>query len=452
MEFKLADIGEGIHEGEILRWLVNEGDHVDQDAPLVEVQTDKVAAELPSPVAGVVERIVAREGQVVPVGTVLAVIREAGADKAASAAAAASAGSATAPAASVAQTVRPEQDSPRGQREPQPEHKVYASAAPQASQAEPKEGRRRALATPHVRALARKLGVNIDEIDGTGPIGRVTEEDVRRFAEGGREPAAQPVQASAETGAGVQPKTTSHATTPGPAGDLVEQVPLRGLRRRIAEHMVQAKRIIPHATHIDEIEMDGIEALRERLRPYAEARGVKLTSLAFFVKAAAIALKEFPYVNASVDEAQEHVLLKRYYHIGIAVDTEQGLIVPVVKHADQKSVFEIAAEVSDLARRARENRLSLDEVTGSTFTISNAGALGGLCATPIINYPESAILGIHKMEPRPVVRNNEIVIRNIAHVSLSFDHRIIDGGMAIRFTNRVRELLEEPDRLWAELR
>lgn len=438
MEFKLADISEGIHEGEILRWLVKEGDPVEQDAPLVEVQTDKVAAELPSPVAGVIERILAREGQVVPVGTVLAVIREAGAEGAGRYAAAAD------PGERAAGPAKPATDS---QRE---EQAIRAEAAPKASESAHASGKRRALATPHVRALARKLGVDIDEIAGTGPVGRVTEEDVRRFAEGGREPMAQ-TQAQEEV-ASERPQAGSRTPVTAASGEPVEQVPLRGLRRRIAEHMVQAKRVIPHATHIDEVEMDGIEALRERLRPYAEARGVKLTSLAFFVKAVSIALKEFPYVNASVDEAQEHVLLRRYYHIGIAVDTEQGLIVPVVKHADQKSVFEIAKEVSDLARRARENRLSLDEITGSTFTISNAGAVGGLYATPIINYPESAILGIHKMEPRPVVRNNEIVIRNIAHVSLSFDHRIIDGGMAIRFTNRVRELLEDPDRLWAELR
>ncbi|MBF8377672.1 2-oxo acid dehydrogenase subunit E2 [Alicyclobacillus mali] len=442
MEFKLADIGEGIHEGEILRWVVKEGDQVEQDAPLVEVQTDKVAAELPSPVAGVIERIVAREGQVVPVGTVLAVISEAGAHPAAAAA------SVAAPVAAEVQASA--QEKPATQASAAQEGR--ATAAPGASGAARRGGKRRALATPHVRALARKLGVDIDEIDGTGPVGRVTEEDVRRFAEGGRGLAVEPDRGHTEHAVEAQPTAASRVATPEASGELVEQVPLRGLRRRIAEHMVQAKRIIPHATHIDEVEMDGIEALRERLRPYAEARGVKLTSLAFFVKAVAIALKEFPYVNASVDEAQEHVLLRRYYHIGIAVDTEQGLIVPVVKHADQKSVFEIGREVSDLARRARENRLSLDEVTGSTFTISNAGAVGGLYATPIINYPESAILGIHKMAPRPVVRNNEIVIRNIAHVSLSFDHRIIDGGMAIRFTNRVRELLEEPDRLWAELR
>ncbi|WP_206830351.1 dihydrolipoamide acetyltransferase family protein [Alicyclobacillus fructus] len=438
MEFKLADISEGIHEGEILRWLVKEGDPVEQDAPLVEVQTDKVAAELPSPVAGVIERILAREGQVVPVGTVLAVIREAGAEGAGRYAAGADPGE---------RTARPAKPATDSQRE---EQAIREEAAPKASESAHASGKRRALATPHVRALARKLGVDIDEIAGTGPVGRVTEEDVRRFAEGGRKPMAQ-TQAHEEV-ASERPQAGSRTPETAASGEPVEQVPLRGLRRRIAEHMVQAKRVIPHATHIDEVEMDGIEALRERLRPYAEARGVKLTSLAFFVKAVSIALKEFPYVNASVDEAQEHVLLRRYYHIGIAVDTEQGLIVPVVKHADQKSVFEIAKEVSDLARRARENRLSLDEITGSTFTISNAGAVGGLYATPIINYPESAILGIHKMEPRPVVRNNEIVIRNIAHVSLSFDHRIIDGGMAIRFTNRVRELLEDPDRLWAELR
>lgn len=446
MEFKLADIGEGIHEGEILRWLVKEGDEIAVDVPLVEVQTDKVAAELPSPVAGVIERILAREGQVVPVGTVLAVIREAGAERA-EAGGAAHAGDAG---GGGAQAAPAEAAQPAAQA-PQPG--AGETAKPAETKVARPEGRRRALATPHVRALARKLGIDIDEVTGTGPVGRVTEEDVRRFAEGGvlvaegEAPGRAPSPVDGNAG-----RIGAQAVSGAPDGLPVEQVPLRGLRRRIAEHMVQAKRVIPHATHIDEMEMDGVEALRERLRPYAEARGVKLTPLAFFIKAVAIALKEFPYVNASVDEAQENVLLRRYYHIGIAVDAEQGLIVPVVKHADQKSVFEIAREVSDLARRARENRLSLDEVTGSTFTISNAGALGGLYATPIINYPESAILGIHKMEPRPVVRNGEIVIRNIAHVSLSFDHRIIDGGMAIRFTNRVRELLEDPDRLWAELR
>ncbi|GMA49389.1 hypothetical protein GCM10025857_07460 [Alicyclobacillus contaminans] len=215
--------------------------------------------------------------------------------------------------------------------------------------------------------------------------------------------------------------------------------------------MVKSVRVIPHVTHVDEMEMDELHALRDRLRPYAEARGTKLTYLPFFVKAVAVALREYPYLNASVDEDTNEVILKRYYNIGIATDTDEGLMVPVVKDADKKSVLAIAAEISDLVARCRSGKLTLQDVSGGTFTITNVGPIGGLYATPIINHPEAAILGLHKVEPRQVVRNWESVIRRMMYMSLSFDHRIIDGAMAVRFTNRLRELLENPEVLFVEL-
>lgn len=459
-EFKLPDIGEGMHEGEIRRWLVQEGQQVAADEPLVEVQTDKVTAELPAPVSGVVRKLCVSEGSVVPVGTVLAILEDSAAQQ----------GDGTA-AAGIAE-MRGDQGraaEARGHGGGSAEvHAVPAAAAHSASTAASPRGRR-ALATPHVRSLARKLGVNIDEVPGTGPAGRVTEEDLQRFvaalkeaaqaAVGGHEAdvaalarADRPAQPTREGQAA--PRTAAAAVVkPVPQGaEPVEEVPLRGIRRRIAEHMVKSVQTIPHVTHVDEVEMEAVDALRQRLKPAAEARGVKLTFLPFYIKALTVALREFPYLNASVDNAGERILLKRYYHIGVAVDTDEGLIVPVIRHADQKSLFDIAAEVADLASRARAGRLALHEVTGSTFTVSNVGPIGGLYATPIINHPEAAILGLHKMEPRPVVRDGQLVIRKMMHISLSFDHRIIDGAMAVRFTNRIKALMEDPDLMWAELR
>jgi 2-oxoisovalerate dehydrogenase E2 component (dihydrolipoyl transacylase) len=465
-EFKLPDIGEGMHEGEIRRWLVREGQRVAADEPLVEVQTDKVTAELTAPVGGVVEKLCVTEGTVVPVGTVLAVL-------AAEAANAAVAEVAISDVNTRMVETSPERETPTAELGTEAVAATSGAGTAEVSAAVRPAGRR-ALATPHVRSLARKLGLNIDEIPGTGPAGRVTEEDVRRFAErkaGGHAAEAAAVKgakpameaaagseaglgpdASKSTGAGSPAGSTAAAVRAAVSDEPVEAVPLRGIRRRIAEHMVKSVQTIPHVTHVDEVEMDALDALRQRLRPHAEARGVKLTFLPFFIKALTVALREFPYLNASVDDAGERILLKRYYHIGVAVDTEEGLIVPVIKHADQKSVFDLAAEIADLSTRARAGRLALHEVTGSTFTVSNVGPIGGLYATPIINHPEAAILGMHKMEPRAVVRDGELVIRKMMYISLSFDHRIIDGAMAVRFTNRLRALLEQPETLWAELR
>lgn len=399
VEFKLPDVGEGMHEGEISRWLVKEGQTVQRDQPVVEVQTDKVNAELTSPVTGVVKKIFFAEGDIVEVGNTLFIIEDQNEVAAAS------------------ETLS------------RPEAKVQ-------------EGPQPVLATPYVRQMARELNIDIPLVTGTGPAGRVTEEDIKRFGSAKQVPVEQVITQKQE----VIPAVPVLEQT------VEERLPLKGIRKKIAEHMVKSVRIIPHVTHVDELEIDPLKALRDRMKPYAEEKGIMLTFLPFFIKAITIALKEFKTLNASIDDDTNEIVLKHYYHIGIATDTKEGLIVPVIKDADRKTLFELADEISTLAARAREGKLTLDQITGSTFTVSNVGPIGGLQATPIINHPEVAILALHKMEPRMVVRDWEGVIRIMMNMSLSFDHRLIDGVTAVRFTNRIKKLLEKPDLLFMEMR
>lgn len=430
IEFKLPDVGEGIHEGEIGKWLIKEGERVACDQPIVEVLTDKVNAELTAPAGGVVHKLMFAEGDAVQVGEVLFLLEAEGrvpmdglgkAEQAASA---------------VAATPSP----------------PLAVSVPPAVPASP-SGRVRAA--PYVRQLARQLNVDIEQVKGGGADGRITEEDVRRYAAAGtaKEPEGSDMPLSNE----VQPQqertdAAARLEVAAPSSACAEErIPLRGVRLKIAERLVKAATIIPHVTQVDELEADALQALRERLQPLAAERQVKLTYLPFFIKAIVIALKEFPAFNASLDDESKEIVLKRYYHIGIATDTPDGLIVPVIRHADRKTVFELAEEIGRLSERARAGKLALEQITGGTFTISNVGPIGSLLATPIINHPEAAILALHKMEPRMVVRNGEGVIRLMMNMALSFDHRIIDGADAIRFTNRIKRLLEQPDLLWAEM-
>ncbi|MGZ0049457.1 dihydrolipoamide acetyltransferase family protein [Brevibacillus gelatini] len=440
VEFKLPDVGEGMHEGEILKVLVRPGERVVQDQPVIEVQTDKVNAELSAPATGVVQEIRIAEGDTVEVGTVLLVIDT---------------GEASGEGAEAKPAFTPA---------PVPE-KQSTTAVPT------RHGARRALATPYVRQLAREMKIDIEQVSGTGPAGRVTEEDLHKFASGGQKRALQEVSATTFAAAPVaeparsvapaadrktaeleKPVQKQASAVPVSGGDqLIERLPLKGIRKKIAEHMVKSVTIIPHVTSVDELEMDQLVALREQLKPHAEKKQVKLTFLPFFIKALVIALKEYPVMNASIDDATNEILLKRFYHIGIATDTPDGLIVPVIKDADRKSIFQLAAEIKQLSELAREGKLTLDQITGGTFTISNVGPIGGLQATPIINHPEVAILALHKMEKRWVVREDEGVIRQMMNISLSFDHRLIDGVTAVRFTNRIKELLEDPNLLFAEM-
>ncbi|ADU51780.1 catalytic domain-containing protein of components of various dehydrogenase complexes [Thermaerobacter marianensis DSM 12885] len=493
-EFRLPDVGEGIHEGEIVRWLVKPGDRVREDQPLVEVQTDKATVEIPSPVAGVVRELRANEGDVVQVGSVIVVIdTEAGAEEPAAA------GAPPAPAGAPVTAVGT--GATEGTGGVAAAHPA-AVAAPAGGAGESPAGRR-VLATPATRRLARELGVDIRLVPGTGPAGRVTAEDVRAFAArqaagtAGSAPAAAAGVAQPAAPAGPVPATGPAAPAPAvaapapvtavpaagpaaapaaaaagssaPAGPTVptvpgapaapavppggeQRVPLRGLRKRIAEKMVQSKSTAPHVTHVEEVDVTELVELRRKALPLAEQRGIKLTYLPFIAKAVVAALQQFPVFNASLDDERQEIVLKGYYHIGVATATDEGLIVPVVRDVDRKSIFQLAREIAALTEAARARRIALDDVRGSTFTITNVGAMGGgVWSTPIINYPEVAILGVHKFRETPVVRDGQIVVRTMTYLALSFDHRVADGADAVRFVNRIKAYLEQPSLLFLEM-
>ncbi len=417
MEFKLPDVGEGMHEGEIIQWLIKEGDAVKQDQPIVEVQTDKVNAELTAPAAGVVKKIFFSVGDIVEVGTTIFTIQEEND-------------------VSVPDTGISEEENQIGQSRDvnvNAEH-ITAKHHHQAV---------RALATPFVRQMAREMKIDIEKVKGSGPAGRITESDLKQFKENDSFTLENAKQHDDKTGQELAPIM---------GNEREERIPLKGIRKKIAEHMVKSVSTIPHVTHVDELEMERLKEFKNQLKEYSDDKDIKLTFLPFFVKAIVIALKEFKTLNASIDERTNEIILKNYYHIGIATNTNEGLIVPVIKHADQKTIFQLADEIRHLAAQAREGKLSIDQITGSTFTISNVGPIGGMHATPIINYPEAAILALHKMEHRMVVRDLEGVIRLMMNMSLSFDHRLIDGVTAVQFTNKIKELLENPIRLVVEMR
>jgi pyruvate dehydrogenase E2 component (dihydrolipoamide acetyltransferase) len=408
-EFRLPDIGEGVAEGEVVKWLVKEGAEVNENQPLVEIMTDKVNVEIPSPRKGTILKLMAKEGGTVKVGQVLLVIGEKGEQG--------SAPTAVAPTPTAAKTtaaVAPKATAP------------IPSPAPVAMV--PKKAQE-ILATPATRKLARDLGVDLATVQGTGPGGRITDDDVRRFKDVGKGAAA--------------------VTVAGPRG-VEERVPMRGIRRKVAEHMVKSRDSTAQVTHVDEVDMTEVVHLRENAKASAEKRGIKLTYLPFIIKALVAALKKYPYLNASLDDEKQEIVLKKYYNIGIATDTEQGLVVPVVKGAEHKSITQLAEEISKLSEKARAGQLTLDEIQGSTFTVTNVGGIGGVFATPIINYPEVAILGVHKITKRPVVKDNQIIIRDMTYLSVSFDHRVLDGAMAAQFMNAIKQYLEDPKLLLLE--
>ena len=406
-EFRLPDVGEGIAEGEVVKWLVKEGAEVNANQPLVEIMTDKVNVEISSPKKGTILKLMAKEGQVVKVGEVLLAIGEKGEQK------------------STPPTVQPSAATPPAQAP------AKAVPVPPPTSIKTPEKPHEILATPATRKLARDLGVDLSLVQATGPGGRITEEDVQRFKQLGRTAAPVAVQVT------------------GPRG-LEERIAFRGIRRKVAEHMVKSKEATAQVTHVDEIDMTEVVQLREKAKASAEKRGVKLTYLPFIIKAVIPALKQYPYLNATLDEEKAEIVLRKYYNIGIATDTEQGLVVPVVKDAEHKSITQLASEVGSLGEKARTGQLALEEVQGGTFTITNVGGIGGVFATPIINYPEVAILGVHKITKRPVVKDGQIVIRDMTYLSLSFDHRVLDGAMAARFVTAIKQYLEDPKLLLLE--
>lgn len=460
MEFKLPDIGEGVVEGELIQWLVKEGDSVQADQPVVEVMTDKATVEVPAPVSGKISKLTAQDGDMIKVGQVLAQIEEgAGAAKAAPAAEAkteskveakapASSGSAPAPQTPPPQAVNPASSYSGGAT-------LNPSDVP---------------AAPIVRAMAQKSGVDLSQVPASGPkVGdqnRVLEEDLLRFLNQG----AGAVQAGAPSYA---PQMASPfaapATAPlkkvkpipaafmrdfsGPAVEQVERQPVRGLRRVIANAMTKSKFTAPHYSYVDEFECSQLVALREEAKKLGEQYGVKVSYLPFIVKALVGALKEFPIANSSLEETEKgmELVLKKHIHIGVAVATPDGLVVPVIKHADRKSLLQIAQEINELSAKVRAGKATGEELKGSTFTITSMGNIGGLFATPIINYPEVGIMGVYKIQEKPLVQDGQIVIGKTMHLSLSLDHRVVDGAVGGYFCNAVIERLQNPARLMMEM-
>ncbi|HYS18062.1 MAG TPA: dihydrolipoamide acetyltransferase family protein [Candidatus Binatia bacterium] len=470
--FALPDLGEGLTEAEIVKVLVNEGDVLAEDAPLLEVETDKATVEIPSPFAGRVARVHVQPGQTVKVGDVLVTFDDAGA-QAASGKGGGGAGGRPAlrsPAplprreselrpvgVSQASTGSAASPSTRGDG-PVPVQARAPADASKGSVAATASGVRvgPVPATPATRRLARELGVDLASVRGTGPGGRVTDDDVRA-AGGGTRSSAPPVveerQASGRAPVakplapvGVEPPALPRFEQWGP----VERQPLSHLRRTIAERMTLSAMLIPHVTHFDRADVTELDAIIRRNVEPARERGLTLTLTSFLLKAAALALREHPQFNASLDPAAGELILKRYHHLGVAVATERGLIVPVIRDVDRKPLVELQRELAALALRVRDGKATLDDLRGGTFTITNIGALGGTGAIPIINYPEVAILGVARAREEPVVHEGQIVPRTLLPISLTFDHRVADGADGARFAAAIVRRLERPEQLLLE--
>jgi len=450
-EFRLPDIGEGVTEGEIVSWLVQEGDKVDENQDMVEVMTDKATVTIGAPKTGLVSQRRFQVGDTVPVGEVLVVL-----DLNGGAAPAAEAPSAPAPSSTSAVHTAKQQEAPSAPGKPAPSAGPVASAvgdireelpgmtagrAPAPAAANGDYFADKPLAAPATRKLARELGVDLRRVEPSGSAGRVTREDVERAAQAPAKgaPAAAPA-----------PAAPAPAAPPAAvAGD--ERVPIRGLRKRIFENMARSKHTAAHFHYVDEVDVTELVKLRERFKPHAEKAGVKLTFLPFIIKATVAALKKHPRLNSVVDESAMEYVMRKSYDLGIAASTDAGLIVPVLRHADRLSIVEVAREIERLGKLAKDGKLGREDLGGSTFTISSLGKLGGLLAPPIINYPEVGIMGVHAIRQRPVVRGGEIVIGEVMHLSFSFDHRIIDGDVGANFAQEIISFLQEPDRLLVEM-
>ncbi len=441
-EFRLPDIGEGVAEGEVVQWFVKEGDAIREDEPLVSVLTDKANVEIPSPKSGRIASLHAKVGDKVKVGGLLVTIETEG--------------------------------GPSGPGAPPPSRGTPAPPAavpPPPSASPPKEssaapvspggsaGPARLLASPYVRRLAVERGIDLASVAGSGPAGRITEGDLAAVSSAKTVPSAPPTPPVptqvAPPGAPGTPRTAAPAASGGPgvpAAEIRERIPIRGIRRVIFDHMTESTHRAAHFTYVEEVDVSELVRLRDRMAKHVEKQGIRLSYLPFIVKAVVAGLKAHPRLNATMDDAHEELVVRSAYHIGIAAAAPEGLIVPVVRNADQKSVSQLAREIQDLAERGKAGKLTRAELTGSTFTISSLGALGGLLATPILNYPEVGILGVHKIQRRPVYRaDGTIGPADIMNLSVSLDHRVIDGMDGAQFLATVKAYLEDPHQLFAEL-
>lgn len=430
-DIKLPELGEGVTEGELVKWLVKPGDAVKADQAIAEVLTDKATVEVPTPVAGTVKELKFKSGDVVKVGSTMITL-EGG-----------SSSQREVPATAHANFVTAQSSAPV----------TKASSTPVASVSSagifPPVADSKVLATPATRRLAREMGVDINTLSGTGLAGRITRDDVLA-AKGGTTNA---------TSVTSKPTTTSVASVTsipkpayqGPAGAAEERVPLVGIRKKIAENMQRSKLVIPHFTIMDEAKVDAMVAMRESLKEHAEKNGTKITYLPIVMKALIATIREFPMFNASIDDAAGEIVYKKYFNLGFAADTPNGLVVPVIKNADQKSILEISKEILDLSKRARDGKLKPDEMKGATITVTNIGSIGGTYATPVINHPEVAILGMYKIDEKPVIKNGQLTAIKVMNYTMTADHRLIDGAVAAKFLAAFIARIENPAKLLVEL-
>lgn len=415
MEFKLPDIGEGIAEGEIVKWFVKEGDFVKEDQPIFEVMTDKATVEIPNPATGTIRKIFAREGDVIPVGSVVLIIDC-------------------------------EDESSEPSSENISEIKNNNVNFILIKDEIPERDKRKVLATPSTRKFAREHGVDINKVNGSGLNGRVTKQDILDYI------SPKPQKANQAKELVVSGKIISHSESAYEkvSKNQEERIPFRGLRKKISENLLSSVHNAPHFMITDEVDVTELVQFKKEVREVAERKGIKLTYLPFIIKSVISGLKEFPTLNSTLDEEKSELVLKKYYNIGVAVATAQGLIVPVLKDADKKSILQIAKELELLSNQTRDGKIEIENLRGGTFTITNIGSIGGVFSSPIINYPEVAILGINKIVEKPVVKNGQIVIRSMVYLSMSCDHRIVDGAIASLFLNKVTEILQNPKLLLLE--
>ncbi|CAN5536616.1 pyruvate dehydrogenase complex dihydrolipoyllysine-residue acetyltransferase [soil metagenome] len=455
---QLPELGEGVTEGELVKWLVKVGDKIVQDQPVAEMMTDKATVEVPSPISGTVLSIGKKEGDVIEVGAIMLVLDTDGAGAAASAPAkseAVSAPKVTAPPAA--------SNAPKGGPGAQP---AAMSAAPAKTSSAgmdvyPPVTDSKVLATPATRRLARESGVDLNQVRGTGVAGRVTRDDVMGGA--GATAAGAPGYASSSGGSSAggmgalqipRPGYQSPAGSPGQPAD--ERVPLRGIRKKIAENMQLAKHIVPHFTLMDEANVTALVAMREELKAFGEKQGVKITYLPFVMKALIATVREFPMFNASIDDAAGEIVYKKYFNVAFAADTPNGLLVPVIKNADHKSILQLSREINDLAKRARDGKLALDEMKGATITLTNIGSVAGQYATPIINHPEVAIMGMYKISEKPIIKRDSAGAMSLDSIkvmnfTITADHRLIDGAVAANFLKSFMQKIENPGILMVDM-
>jgi pyruvate dehydrogenase E2 component (dihydrolipoamide acetyltransferase) len=446
-EFHLPDLAEGMTEAEVVDWKVKVGDVVALDQPVVEVMSDKATVEIPSPRAGTIAKLNYGPGDMCAVGQVLFVINEGGDSK-----------------GLIADDRTPTTDfedvhnAKTSSHEEPPTAKtgifkaVDLTMMPKTVVIDATEGRTRVVATPATRRQARKLGIDISDVPGSGRNGRITTADLESYQAGNNRPGP----AAVHDGFGLEAQTLVRKADQRPpiaiaSEGLETRVPFRGMRKRIADNMTRSAFTATHFTYVEEVDTTDLVDVRARAKTRGEERGVKLTYLPFIVKAVVAGLKRHPSLNSSLDETTNEIVIKKYYHIGVATQGPQGLAVAVVRNADKLSIFEIADEISRLSRAIQEGTATREDLTGSTFTISSLGRLGGLMATPIINFPEVGILGVHKMEQRPAVVNNEIVIRWKMNLAISLDHRLVDGFDGAMFVQDVKGLLEDPTMMFMEM-